>query len=54
MGERDIQKSERTELSPTEGKGLWLPQGYEMVPDQPPEEPGSHLWDYVGLIWRRR
>jgi capsular exopolysaccharide synthesis family protein len=54
MSERDIQKFEKTDLSPTEGKSVWIPPGYELAPDQPPEEPGSHLWDYVGLIWRRR
>jgi len=54
MGDQDIQKSERTDLSPIEGRTVMIPPGYELVTDQAPEEAGSHLWDYAGLVWRRR
>ena len=54
MSQGDIQKRESKELVPTESLGTMIPPGYEPMADEAIEEAGSHLWDYLGLVWRRR
>lgn len=53
--DRSIQKRESKGQPLVGDQTVWIPPGYELVPeDEAVEEAGSHLWDYVALIWRRR